>query len=127
VYKETTMHGVPEDLNLGLFENSVLDHVTVARCSMHLVFESEAALSIEGPWELLGPGGEVLDSWYPGFTAASEMGPLHVHQCVGRRVCASTVDAPDSITLHFESGLSIRVRDTPGYESIHIEPGGIHI
>ncbi len=125
------MHGVPADLDLGPFEGAVLDTITLARHTMHLSFESEvgpepvASLRVEGPWELLGPDSEVLDQGDPGAHALNEHGPLRIHMCVGLRVRGTTVNAPESFTLHFERGLSLRVSDSPGYESFHIEPGDV--
>lgn len=127
------MHGVPADLDLTPFEGSVLDFITLARFTMYLSFETEAgvkpvaSLRVEGPWELLGPDGELLDQGHPGDHALNERGPLRIHMCVGRRVRGATVNAPESFTLHFEGGLSLRVSDSFGYESFHIEPGGVHV
>lgn len=127
------MHGVPKDLNLKPFEGTILDYVTLARYTMFLSFESAvgtetvATLLVEGPWDLLGPNGELLDQGHPGVQALNERGPLRIHACVGRRVCGYTVNAPESFSLHFEGGLSIRISDQPGYESFLIEPGGIGV
>lgn len=125
------MHGVPKDLDLKPFEGAILDYITLARYTMFLSFESAvgtetvASLLVEGPWELLGPAGELLDEGHPGFQALNEHGPLRIHACVGRGVCGSTVNAPESFSLHFDGGLSIRVSDHPGYEAFLIEPGGV--
>ena len=121
------MHGVPDDLNLEVFEGSVLDYISLCRYIMILFFESEAVLSIEGKWDLLDSSGELLDSWEPGSAPIHEHGPLLVHKCVGRTVQGSAIDAPRSFSLQFEGGLTLRVSDIPGYEAFHIEPGDIHV
>ena len=128
-----TMNGVPQNLDLKPFHGTVLDYIIVARYLMALSFEPEAGhenvarLQIEGPWELLAEDGTVLDQGNFGSECINAHGPLRIHACVGRRVCGSTVDAPESISLQFEGGLSIRVFDTPGYHSFHIEPGAVSV
>lgn len=127
------MHGVPNDLDLKPFEGAILDYVTLARHMMFLSFESAvgtktvASLQVEGPWELLGPNGEMLDQGHPGIQALNERGPLRIHAGVGRRVRGYTVNPPESFSLHFEGGLSVRVTDHPGYEAFLVEPGGVRV
>ena len=123
------MYGVTSDLKLDMFQGTTLDHVTVARHVIAFHFESGSSLSVEGDWELVGPGGEVVDRSLDPDRSNADHGPLRVHACIGRRVVAARTEPPRSIALEFEGGLVLRVfdRDSRQYESFHIQPGDIHV
>jgi len=90
----------------------------------HFLMEPAGTISVEGYWELVDPDGVVLDRQ----EEPSERDAFRVHVLLGRKVIGSKVSPPESFTLAFDSGHTLRVCDhSPHYESFSIQPGDIYV
>jgi hypothetical protein len=63
---------------------------------------------VEGDWELVSPDGRILDR----DVDPTQRDVYRVHVILSRDVVGYEVAAPESFTLHFDSGHTLRVFDS---------------
>jgi hypothetical protein len=120
------LYGVPADLDLRHFHGAMLERIDLGIHILHFRFGAEppGVISVEGDWELLDPGGTVLDQQ----EEPSERAAFRVHVLLGREVVGSQVSAPEWFELRFDSGHRLRVYDrSREFESFSIQPGDIYV
>jgi hypothetical protein len=121
------VHGVPHDLDLSAFLGASVERVDLGPYIIHFRFAGAPSIGIEGDWELHDPAGSVIDQGSGGAKAPRDRVSYRVHVLLERTVTATSVAAPGSFSLTFDSGHRLVVYDrSPAYESFHIEPPGIH-
>ena len=120
------MYGVPSNLDLMPFQGASLDQIALGQYIIHFHFAAEHSpvIGVEGKWELADSAGRILDhQMEPG-----EREVYRLHVLLGRTVTAGEVHAPDSFTLHFEGGYTLRIYDdSRQYESFSIQPGNVYV
>ena len=123
------MYGVPPDLDLTGFHGATLVQIGVAEHTLHFNFQEAAAgplrhILVEGGWEVRTAAGDVLDQVQEHATREY----YRIHLLLSQSVVSSSVDAPRSFALRFESGLELRVfDDSEQYESFSIQPGDVFV
>jgi|APSaa5957512576_1039674.scaffolds.fasta_scaffold225922_1 hypothetical protein len=122
------MYGVPAEIDLSPFSDTILEMVSLGQYQITLHFNSEASITIEGAWELADKNATIIDQSLNRDQQPSERESYKIHACIGQRVIKATAEPPRSILLNFENGYSLRIiDDSEQYESFHIQPGDIHI
>lgn len=104
----------------------MLERVDLGIHILHFRFSMQPAgvISVEGEWELMGPGGEVIDRQ----EEPRERDAFRLHVLLGREVVGSDVAAPEWFALTFDSGHQLRIYDrSREYESFSIQPGDIYV
>lgn len=122
------MHGVPFDLgrHLEMFRGTTLTEIGVGRHILQFRFDGgrQPLLAVEGDWELLDPGGRILDR----DVDPTVRDAYRVHVILSQAVVGYEVSPPESFSLHFDSGHRLRVFDrSQEYESFSIQPGDVFI
>ena len=118
------MHGVPANLDLSIFRRAVLTQVGIGEFQIQFHLHPAGLISVEGNWELLDSAGTIIDRAKP--NEGRDVFRLHVP--LGKTVERSSVDAPRSFSLGFESGYMLTVfDDSREYESFSIQPGDIFV
>jgi hypothetical protein len=120
------MYGVPKDLDLTPFQGSSLETITLAPFIIHFRFAAEqlTGIGVEGDWELVSPDGTVVDHQMK----PSKRDAYRIHVLLDRTVVGTEVAAPESFSLRFDNGYTLRVFDhSTQYESFSIQPGDIHV
>ncbi len=116
------MYGVPKTLNLSRFEGCTLSLVGLAEHQVQFCFHPDGLISVEGDWELLDAGGQVVDRAVPN----AERTECRLHRLLGQAVTDWQLDPPRSFTLTFTNGLRLRIFDSSTeHESFSIQPGDI--
>jgi len=125
------MHGVPNDLDLTPFIGCTLDQIAIGAHEIQFHFSGPGghispSLAVESHWEYRGTNGEMLDRALHDDQLPTERDVYRVHRAITHTVVSVTLDPPDSITVGFDDGTTLRVWDSnaPHYESFRIEPGG---
>ena len=118
------MYGVPTNLDLQRFVGAMLIQVALGEFQVQFRFHPEGEIAVEGHWELRDQSGYLVDQAQP----THEREGYRVHRVIGRKVVASLVDAPTSITLKFDSGHRLQIFDSSReYESFSIQPGDVFV
>jgi len=116
------MYGVPPDLNLERFLGATLTRLGLGEFQIDFQFHPEGEITVEGRWELRDQTGRLVDEAQP----TRQRDTYRVHRLLGQKVTRTSVNAPSSITLQFESGDRLEVfDDSTQYESFTIQPGDI--
>jgi hypothetical protein len=118
------MHGVPQDLDLSPFQGADLIQIAIGCYDLQLNFSPEdRKISVWGHWELSDSTGTMIDQAQEHLSRDS----YKVHRLLGRTVTAYSVEAPKSVTLTFDNGMTMTFYDDSEYESLSIQPGNIFI
>jgi hypothetical protein len=116
------MYGVPRNLTLEGLVGAVLVQIALGEFQIQFKFHPEGEIAVEGQWELRDRAGRLVDQ----AQATAQRDAYRVHHLLGRQVTDATVQAPESVTLHFDSGHLLRVFDSSQeHESFTIQPGDI--
>ena len=126
------MYGVPRDLDLSRFVGATMIQICLgpAQVQFHLqaegcvVNEGLLYIDVEGRWELQDRDGHVID----GVERGTQPDVHRVHRLLGRVVSGAEVNAPESFSLRFDQGDTLRIfDDSAEYESFSIQPGDIFV
>ena len=118
------MYGVPEDLDLSMFQGANLELIGLGPYTIHFNFGNGAAISVGGTWQLHDPRGEVSDQSCP----PEERQGYYLHPILNQCVKQTMVDAPDAFSLTFDNGYCLTViDDSKQYETCEISPAGVLI
>lgn len=118
------MYGVPSDLDLDSFKGATLIQVCLGEFQLQFKFDSDAEISVEGAWQIVGRNSEIVDAG----TRNVQRTENRVHLLLGRKVEGWSVHAPEWFELQFEGRLALRVfDDSEQYESFSIQPGDIFV
>lgn len=118
------MHGVPNNLDLSVFEGKELTLVGIGQFQVYFHFHPEGIVTVEGDWEIVDAEGSIIDR----STDNAERSEYRVHRLLGQEMVGSEVDPPRSFSLKFANGLVLRVfDDSEQYESFSIQPGDIYV
>ena len=122
------LFGVPANLDLSPFQGASLVQVCLGEFQMQLHFRLDdqplLEVSIEGDWELRGVDDELVDAGSPRPIGEG----CELHAMLGRVITSTSVSAPRSFALRFESGHDLHVYDSSDeYETISIQPLGVII
>ena len=129
VTESPRLYGVPADLDLSGFHGTTLILIGVAEHTLHFTFQPETPaplheIVVEGGWEVRDSNGALVDR--VAEHATREV--YRIHRLLSRTVVASTLDAPRSFTLRFDSGYSLTIYDdSEQYESFSIQPGDVFV
>ncbi len=116
------MYGVTKDLDLSVFRGATLIQVGVGQYQLQFHFDPTATLSVESQWSLVDANGHEIDRQME----HADRDCYRLHLLLGTEVTTAEAHPPDSISLRFSNGYTLRVFDDgPQYESFQIEPGGI--
>lgn len=116
------MYGVPATLDLSFLSGAELSQVHLMAHQVNFVFDPNGRFVVWGDWQLLGPDGSEIDRHHP--WPRSE--PFQFHHLLGRQVINWSLAPPQSLSIHFEGGLELRLIDSSAqYESFTVEPGGV--
>jgi hypothetical protein len=114
------MYGVPANLDLSRFKNSTLVELGVGQFQMAFIFDPSVDILVQGLWQLHDSTGILIDEG-AGDKSASERDPIRLHAIIGKEVTSSSVNAPASFSLYFDSGHVLTVFDNSShYESFSI-------
>jgi hypothetical protein len=95
-----------------------------------LLFEPSISVTAEGKWELKDASGKFIDGMSEeneDFAYAKQKA-ICCNQILGKIVKDFEISAPNSFSLHFESGHVLIFFDDLGpYECINIQPGDIYM
>jgi hypothetical protein len=118
------MYGVPDDLDLSGFSGLTVTRVCVDAAQVQVYFEQDHYVGIEGAWELIDSGGQIVGGRSRDRTTRESKADL----LVGLRVLGNAVSPPDWFELRFDNGTTLKVYDdSEQYESFSIQPGNIFI
>ena len=123
------MYGVPADLDLTGFHGATLVQIGVAEHTLHFNFQEAGPgplryILVEGGWEVRTAAGDIRDQVQEHATRDC----YRIHRLLSQSVVSTSVDAPRSFALRFESGLELRVfDDSEQYESFSIQPGDVFV
>lgn len=114
------MYGVPKNLNLSPFHGAMLIQIGIGESQVQFHFNSRGSISVEGHWELLKNGGEIVDR----AVAHISRDAYRLHPLLSQKVVTSEIRPPDWFALIFENDLVLRIfNDSQEYESFSIQPG----
>jgi hypothetical protein len=120
------MYGVPKDLDLAAFQGSSLETISLGAFIIYFRFAAEqpTGIGVEGDWELVAPDGTVVDRQME----PSKRDAYRIHVLLNRTVVGTEVAAPDSFSLQFDNGFTLRIFDhSTQYESFSIQPGDVYV
>lgn len=126
---EYHLYGVPADLDLSGFYGATLIQIGVGENTLHFVFQPPVprpihTIMVEGGWVVRDDEGVPIDQ----VQEHSTRDAYRVHRLLSRDVVGSSLDAPRSFTLKFDSGHELEIiDDSTQYESFSIQPGDIYV
>ncbi len=116
------MYGVPTTLDLSFLLGSTLIRIHLTLHQIDFVFDPESTIVVWGHWQVFGPEGVEVDH----ASSLPRLEPYHFHWLIGQRVVDCQLSAPESISIRFENGSTLRLTDSSTqYESFTIDPVGL--
>jgi hypothetical protein len=121
------MLGVPEDLDLSVFLDTLLVQLALGEYQIGFHFQPEGYIGVEGYWELRSATGELIDQGKQRLESYATR-DFHVQTLLGHVVSDTDIDPPNSFTLVFDNGHRLTIfDDSEPYESFSIQPGNIFV
>lgn len=123
------MYGVPSDLDLTGFHGATLIQIALAEHTIQFIFQPPLprplhTIMVEGSWEVRDADAAVLDR----VQEHTSREVFRIHKLLSRDVVSSSVEAPRSFTLRFDSGYELEIfDDSKQYESFSIQPGDVFV
>jgi hypothetical protein len=118
------MYGIPNDLDLSLFVGATLVQIGLGQFDLQFHFHPDGSVSIQGHWELIDAEERIIDF----AIENAERDAYRIHVLLGQVVVGSQLNPPDSFSLGFANGFTLKVFDnSKEYETISIQPGNIYI
>jgi hypothetical protein len=117
------MYGLSADFDPAFFIDRVLAQVRYGPYTVHLDFDQNLRVTIEAPYLLR------RNDWDPGHVEEPPLTSSELMILTGKTVRAASAESDGTLTLQFESGASLELRDAnaPYYESYQISFGGHEI
>ena len=116
------MHGVSESLDLSSLIGLEVTLICLGSHQIQIILLPEGLISIECPFELIAPSGDMIDNGEPQSLAVGN----HLGALLESKIDSATPIPPSTVEVHFDCGHLLRLfDDSEQYESFQIYPGPI--